>query len=110
MGAVSGHAVDDDTLGAELRPADAAMLADAAAFVVMHHHPSAERRLALADTRADGDDDAAGLVTGDHRPAHLAQAERLAPALRRAIEFEVAAAHAGRLDLEYDLVRAGRRV
>src|SRR3954453_13172896 len=110
MRAVAGHAVDDDAFGAKLRPSDAAMLADAAAFVVMHHHPRAERRLALGDAGADRDHDAAGLMTGDHRAAHLAEAERLAAALRGAIEFEIAAAHAGRLDLEHDLARTGRRI
>ncbi len=109
MRAVPGHAVDRDAAGAELRPADPAMLAHAAADIMMDHDAVADPGNPLGDAGADRRDHAAGLVAGDHRAADLAQAEPFRPRLG-AIGFQVAAAHARRLDLEHDLTGAGRRV
>ena len=107
MGAVPGDAVDlGDALDAELHPAGRAVPADAAAAVVMLHHPHADPRLPLGHAGPDGGDDAAGLVPGDHRPAAGLEAER-GGAAGSAIEFEIAAAHAGSLDLDHDLARTG---
>ena len=60
MRAVPGHAVHDDALDAELRPAHAAVRADAAAGVVVVHDALAVGRLALGHgtqvaVRAGGD-------------------------------------------------------
>src|SRR6185369_17944316 len=92
-------------------PADAAMLADAAAGVVMVHHALANRRLALRDARAARRDDAAGLVSGDEGFGALAQAQRLLRlARRRPVELEVRAAHARSLHLDHDFAGTRRRI
>src|SRR5918992_3224469 len=77
MSAVGGHAVDHDAFTAELRPADAAMLAHPAARVMVVHHALADWRFALRNAGTAGGDDAAGLVAGDERLGVAAQAERL---------------------------------
>jgi hypothetical protein len=86
------------------------MLAGAAATIVVHHDPSADPGGALLDLAPHGRDYAAWFVAGDHRPFELAQAERSGFPAARAIELEIAAAHAGRLDFDDDIVRPGRRV
>src|SRR5215218_6577081 len=107
MGAVPGDVVDlGDALDAELHPAGRAVPADAAAAVVMLHHPHSDPRLPLGHAGPDGGDDAAGLVPGDHRPAAALEAERRGAA-GSAVEFEIAAAHAGSIDLDHDLARTG---
>ena len=54
---------------------------------------------------------AAGLVPGDERPGIAAQAERrLRSAGRRAVELEIAAAHARGLHLDHHLAGTWRRV
>jgi hypothetical protein len=65
VAAVRGHAIDRDARAAELRPAEAAMSAAAAAGVVMIHHPLAVGRFALGNAGAARDHDAAGLVASD---------------------------------------------
>src|SRR5580700_9713874 len=85
------------------------MRAGAATRIVVHHDAVTDTRGALVDRAADGGDAAAWLVAGDHRARHLAEPERGGPA-RGAIELQVAAAHAGRLDLDHDVVRPRRRV
>ena len=74
--------------------------------------PLPDLGLTRRDVAADGGDHAAGLVSRDHRAALAAEAERrgAAPGRAGAVELEVAAAHAGRPDLEHDLVRARRGV
>ena len=79
------------------------MRAGAAARIVMHHDAVADAGGALVDGAADGGDDAAWLVAGDHRAAHFAEPER-GGAARGAIELQVAAAHAGRFYLHDDVV------
>jgi hypothetical protein len=52
----------------------------------------------------------ATLVPGDHRAALAAEAERGSSAAGGAVEFQVAAAHAGGFDLQHDLAGPRRRV
>src|SRR5579883_3539036 len=106
MRAVAGDAVDFlHAFHAELHPAGGAVLADAAAAIVMLHDALADPRLALADAGTDRHDHPAGLVPGDDRPAAAEAERRGAAPLAGAVEFEVAAAHAGGLDLDHDLAR-----
>src|SRR3546814_10979635 len=89
----------------ELHPAGGAMGADAAAAVMVDHDPLADARLLLGDAGTDSDNNAAGFVAGDHR-AGIAESERFRGlTLGGAIQFEVAPAPAGCLDLEDDLPR-----
>jgi hypothetical protein len=76
----------------------------------MHHDASADASGALLDLVPHRSDDPAWFVAGDHRPCELAQAERRGFSAGRAIEFEIAAAHAGRLDFDDDIVRPRRWV
>jgi hypothetical protein len=109
--AVGGHAIDQETRPAELRPADAAVLADPAAAIVVVHHAHADLGLGFGDARPDRGDHAAGLVAGDDRLGQIAQAQRpLRLAGCGAIELEIAAAHARRLDLEHHVARTRGRV
>ena len=87
------------------------MLASLAAGVVVIHHALADAGFPVRHPGADRDDDAAGLVSGDHGfGAALESGGRIARLEARAIDVQVAAAHAGRLDLEHHVARAGRRV
>src|SRR5690606_1674993 len=96
---------------AQLRPAEPAMVAHAAAAVVVVHDPHAGARLGLGHPGADLDHDAARLVAGDDRLGEIAQAERpLGLAGRGAVELEIAAAHARGLDLQHDLAGTRTRV
>ena len=110
MGAVAGHAVDDDALAAELRPAHAAVLALPAAPVVVDHDALTDPRLRLAHPRPHGGDDAAGLVAADDGPAAAAEAEGLGRIAGGAVGVQIAPAHAGGLDGDDDLAGTGRRV
>src|SRR6266508_4502295 len=76
VAAVARHAVDDDALPAELRPADAAVLAPPASLVVMDHHALADRRVRFADAGPALGDDAARLVAGDDGSAAALPAAR----------------------------------
>src|SRR5213592_4489560 len=93
VSAVARHAVDDDAVRTELRPADAAVLAAPAALVVVVHHPRAGRRLVL----------------GDAGPARR-EAERGGGIADGAVGMEIAPAHARGLDGDDDLARARCRV
>src|SRR5215217_7041458 len=95
---------------AELRPARAAMVANCAALVVMHHDPLPDLGLRGADPRPDRGDDAAGLVTADGRLARRRKPAGRAAASRPAILVQVAAAHAGGLHLDDDLALARGRI
>ena len=111
MGAMRGDAVDGEARAAQLRPAEPAMAADAAAAVVVVHDPHAGARLGLGYAGPDLGDDPARLVAGDDRLRQVAQAERpLRLARRGAIELQVAAAHARGLDLQHDLAGTRGRV
>ena len=105
--AVAGHAVHGDAGAAELGPADATVLAEPAALVVMVHHALADRRLRLGDAGSPLRHHAARLVAGDHRAAAAAEPERRGRAAlaRGAIRMEIAPAHAGGLHGEDDLAR-----
>src|SRR5262249_8281476 len=60
---------------------------------------------------AERDHDAARLVAGDHRLGATRKARGgIARLEARAIDVQVAAAHAGRLDLEHDVARPRHRV
>src|SRR5262249_4046101 len=106
---VAGRAVNGAALDAHLRPAGDAVLAGAATVIVMHHDAVAGARHVLRHALAHRGDEAARLVPGNDRAAHVAEAER-GGAARRAVEFEIAAAHARRLDIEHDLAEPGRRI
>ena len=112
VAAVPRQAVDDDPLRAELGPARPAVLAVATALVVVVHHALTDRRVGLRDPRAALEDDAAGLVSGDHGSARAPEAQRLGGAAGpgRAIGMEVAPAQAGGLHLEDHLARPRRGV
>src|SRR5947208_4308891 len=95
---------------AELRPARAAVVADRAALVMVHHDALPDLRLRLADPWADRSDDAAGLVPGDDRLGRRGQTADRGPALWPAVLVQIAAAHAGSLHLDDDLAFARRRI
>src|ERR1700683_1746359 len=76
------------------------MRTGAATGVMVHHDAGADTGAPRARHNA------ARLVSGDNRAAHLAEPERSSPT-GGAIEFQVAAAHAGCLDLDHDIVRPG---
>ena len=68
MPAMGIVAIDEDgLLLAELRPARAAVLANCAALVMVHHDALADARHLLADLGADRCDDTARLVAADDR-------------------------------------------
>src|SRR5947209_13188440 len=108
MAAVTGDAVYRDALAAKLRPAAAAVLAAPAALVVVIHHALADQ--SGVDAGADGMDDAAPLVAGDHRPAAAAQAQARGGIAGGTVRVEVAAAHPRRLHGQHDLAGSGDRV
>src|SRR5438093_974987 len=108
--AATGHAVDDDTLPAELRPADLAVLAAPAALVVMDHHALARRRVGLAHAGAARGDDAAGLVAGHDGTTAAAEAQRGGRVADRAIGMEIAPAHPRGFHGDDDLAGARCRV
>src|SRR5688572_29518091 len=111
MAAVGGDAIDRDARLAELRPADAAVLAHAAAGVVVVHDPLADRRFLLRDTGAARRDHAARLVTADEGLRVGAEAERLLRlAGRRAVELEVRATQARGLHLDHHFAGAWRGI
>src|SRR5690348_3727155 len=95
---------------AELRPARAAVVADRAALVMVHHDALPDLRLRFTDPGADRGDDAAGLVPGDDRLGRGGEAADGGPALWPAVLVQVAAAHARGLHLDDDLAFARRRI
>src|SRR5258708_38930244 len=95
---------------AELRPAGAAMVADGAAFVMMHHDALANLGERWVDRGADGGNDATGLVPGNGGFARRCKATCFAACFRPAVLAQVAAAHARRPHLDDDLVRSWGRV
>ena len=87
------------------------MAADAAALVVVVHHPLAEPGLALVYLGAEGGDDAGGLVAGDHwLVAALDAAADDAGHEGLPVALEIGAAHARGLDLQDDVARARHRI
>src|ERR1700681_2844472 len=94
----------DRHLLAQLLPSGAAMVALGAALIVMHHHALADLRFLGVDRRADRDHHAAGFVPGDDGTVAHRDAAGLPLALGAAVLMQVAAAHAGRLHLDDDLV------
>src|SRR5581483_4636759 len=85
------------------------MRAHAAAAVVMLHHAHADAGLFFRYAGADRRDHAARLMAGDEGAAHLAEPER-GSAAGRAVELQIASAHARSLDLQHDLPGTRRRV
>src|SRR6267142_5245165 len=90
---------------AELLPSRAAMVALGAALIMMHHHALTDMRLLCLDGGADSDHHAAGFVSGDHGAVLHRDAGGLRLALRAAVLMQVAAAHAGRLHFDDDVMR-----
>src|SRR5947209_15894528 len=87
------------------------MLANGAAFVMVHHYALADPRHLFADLGANGRDYAARLMSADHRIRVDRQtADRLASRLGAAILVQIAAAHARGLHLDDDLARPRGRV
>src|SRR4051812_3248267 len=97
---------------AELLPARAAVIALRAALVVVHHHPGADARLLLRYARANRRHHAAWFMPGDHRIRIGRKSRGVGSAARfwPAVLVQIAAAHAGSLHLDDDLVWAGRRI
>src|SRR5262245_36454567 len=111
MAAVRSYPVHGDAGAAELRPAEAAMRAGAAARVVVVHDALTVGRIAFRHAGPARDHDAAGLVAGNERVLQLAQAQGgLSRPRRRAVELEVRAAHPGSLHLDDHLARTRRRI
>src|SRR5579862_2892420 len=73
--------------------------------VMVHHDAGADTGGPLVNGATGSRHNAARLVSGDNRAAHLAEPERSSPT-GGAIELQVAAAHAGCLDLDHDIVRS----
>src|SRR5438132_12752514 len=75
------------------------------------HDALADGRFALRHTGAARRDHAAGLVACDERLGAATEAERcLCSAGRRAVELEIASAHARSLHLEHHLARSWRTI
>src|SRR5580704_17948831 len=74
---------------------------------MMHHDAGADMGSPLVNRTPGRRHHAARLVPGDHRATHLAEPKRSGPA-GGAIELQVAAAHAGGLDLDHNVVRSRR--
>src|SRR5262249_41637333 len=92
---------------AHLGPPGATMLAAAATRVVMTHDTLPDARLLVGHPGPDGGDDAARLMAGDHRfSAALEARTAIARSECRAIDVQIAAAHARRLDFQHHLARA----
>src|SRR5262249_20433065 len=108
--AVTRHAVDDDARAAELRPADAAVLAASAALVVVDHHALAGWCVGFGDVVAARGDDAARLVARDDGPALAAEPQRRGRVADCAVGMQIAPAHARGLHRDDDLAGARRRV
>src|SRR5205085_11841923 len=65
----------------------------------------------FAHAAAERDHDSAGFVTGDHRIGAAREAGGGVAGLEAgAVDVQVAAAHAGRLDFEHDVARSRRRI
>src|SRR5467141_742811 len=94
---------------AELLPSRAAMVALGAALIMVHHHALTDMRLLCIDGGAGRDHHAAGFVSGDHGAVLHRDAGGLRLALRAAVLMQVAAAHAGRLHFDDDVmsIRSG---
>ncbi len=105
MGVVAVHL--DRHLLAELLPAGAAVVALRAALIMVHHHALADMRFLGADRGACGDHDPAGFVAGDDGAVAHRNAARLGLAFRAAVLMQIAAAHAGRLHFDDDVVSIG---
>ena len=86
------------------------MVALGAALVVMHHHALADLRFLGVDRAADRDHHAAGFVPGDDGAVAHRDAAGLALALGAAVLMQIAAAHAGRLHLDDDIVSVRRGI
>src|SRR5688572_27727947 len=111
MSAMRGYPIHRDASAAELRPTDAAMLANAASGVMMIHHALPDRRFALGHTGPARRDDAAGLVATDERVFQISKTQSgLRFPGRRAVELEIRAAHARGLHLDDHLARTGRGI
>src|SRR5260221_6800016 len=92
---------------AELLPSGAAMVALGAALIMMHHDALADARFRGPDRGADRDHHAAGFVPGDDSALPHRHAGRPRLALGAAVMMQVAAAHAGRLHLDHDIMGIG---
>ena len=107
MPAVAAGTKHHRSLQAHLRPTGQAVLAATAALIVVVHHSLADPGFVGCHARTHGHDRAAGLVPGnDWFGAALEARLRVARLVSRSIDVQIAAAHARRLDLDYDVARA----
>ena len=83
---------------AHLGPARAAILAVGAAAIMVLHHPFAQAGMGARDAGPHRHNHTAGFVPRDHRRGRQLQ--------RAAIEMQIAAAHAGCLDLQHHFARS----
>src|SRR3546814_11889716 len=86
------------------------MRADPAAAVGVDHRPLPDPGLPFVDSGTDRDDHAARLVPGDDRVAGPEAEGLRGLAGRGTVEFEIASAHAGSLDLQAPLARTRGRI
>ena len=113
VGTMTRYAVDDDVLGAKLRPPGSTAGTNAATAVVVAHDPRAQRRLGFGHRGAPGGHHTARLVTRDHRAAVAPEPQGLGAAFLAAgcpVEVQIATAHAGGLDLQHHLVGSRRGI
>src|SRR5260370_40726627 len=89
---------------AELLPSGAAMVALGAALIMMHHDALADARFLGIDRGADRDHDAAGFMPGDDRALRHRNAGRARRTLGAAVLMQFAAARAGLLQLDQDII------
>src|SRR5258708_2860674 len=92
---------------AELLPSGGAVVALAGAVIVMHRHALADARFRGPDRGADRDHHAARFMPGDDRAFRHGNAGGARLALGPAVLMQVAAAHAGGLHLDDDIMGIG---
>jgi hypothetical protein len=86
------------------------MLATPAAAIVVHHDAGADPSGLIVDLAPQSSHYSAWLVAGNDRALELAKPKRRGFTAGRAIEFEIAAAHSGRLDFDDNVMRPRRRI
>src|SRR5438067_2381782 len=104
MATVSGYAVHGHPVTTQLWPSNPAVFAAAASLVVMNHDPCVDRREVRRNANTRGDDNATWFVTRDRS---VVRSNRRGG---RPVMFQIAAAHARRLDGHDDVAWTWRRI